>query len=196
MLARIFIGVGARPADRQRFESRILPYLNDLHRAALRLTGTISEAEDLVQETCLRAYQSLDQLRHEEAAKAWVFSILRSVFLRRAERAAAQPPLVSLEDLEASLLDRGEALRDLYEMYLPLGAALRAEVREAILTLPLPHREIIILAHIGGFSYREMARILEVPMGTVMSRLFRARRMLRTLLRETIQGRCRPETVR
>jgi len=179
----------------RRFEGEILVHLNDLYRAALRLTGKVPEAEDLVQETCLRAFQSLDQLRHREAARAWVFSILRSVFLRQAERNALQPVLVSLEDLDASVLPRGEALRDLYENYSLRPEGLRQEVRQAILRLPLPYREAIVLAHIGGFSYREMARILEVPMGTVMSRLFRARRMLRTLLRETIQGRCRPETV-
>lgn len=183
-------------ADRvRRFEGEILIHLNDLYRAALRLTGKGPEAEDLVQETCLRAFQSLDQFRHPEAARAWVFSILRSVFLRQAERRSLRPVLVSLEDIDASLLTRSEALRDLYENYLPQPETLRQEVRQAILRLPLPYREAIVLAHIGGFSYREMARILEVPMGTVMSRLFRARRMLRTLLRETIQSRCRPETI-
>lgn len=176
-----------------------MPHLSDLYRAALRLTGKVLEAEDLVQETCLRAFQFLPQLRHQEAAKVWVFSILRSVFLRQAEGRSLKPVLVSLEDLDASLLTRSEALQDLYENYSlrPVRPeTLRQEIRQAILKLPLPYREAIILAHIGGFSYREMARILEVPMGTVMSRLFRGRRMLRTLLRETIQSRCRPETIR
>lgn len=170
-----------------------MPYLNDLYRAALRLTGKPPEAEDLVQETCLRAFQSLDQLRHPGAAKVWVFSILRSIYLRQMERRSLQPMFVSLEDLEASLLNPSEALRDLYEIYSPRRETLREEIRQAILKLPLPYREAIILAHIAGLSYREMARILEVPMGTVMSRLFRARRMLRTSLRETIQNRYRPE---
>lgn len=180
----------------RRFEGEILVHLNDLYRAALRLTGKPQEAEDLVQETCLRAFKSLDQLRHHNAAKVWVFSILRSVFLRQVERRSRQPVLVSFEDLEASPLSPGEALRDLYENYSLRPEGLSQEIRQAILSLPLPYREAIALAHIGGFSYKEMALILEVPTGTVMSRLFRARRMLRTLLRETIQGRPRPETVR
>lgn len=186
----------AETARLQRFEEQILPHLNDLYRAALRLTGKVPEAEDLVQETCLRAFQSLDQLKHSEAAKVWLFSILRSVFLREKERRPAQTVPLSLEDLDASLLTPGEALSDLYENYSLGRETLRQEIREAILKLPLPFREAIILAHIGGFSYREMARILEVPMGTVMSRLFRARRMLRTYLRETMPGRCRSETAR
>lgn len=186
----------AKTARLQRFEEQILLHLNDLYRSALRLTGKVPEAEDLVQETCLRAFQSLDQLKHPEAAKVWVFSILRSVFLRQVERRPTRPVLLSPEDLDASLLTPSEALQDLYENYSLGRETLRQEIREAILKLPLPSREAIILAHIGGFSYREMARILEIPMGTVMSRLFRARRMLRSYLRESIQKRCRSETAR
>ena len=70
----------------RRFEKHILVYLDDLYRAALRLTGHAADAEDLVQETCLRAFMVLDQLRHLSAAKVWVFSILRSTFLRQVER--------------------------------------------------------------------------------------------------------------
>lgn len=175
------------PADSERvrrFEEQVLVYLDELYRAASRLTGRVSDAEDLVQETCLRAFRSLDQLRHPAAAKVWVFSILRSVFLRQAERSPSPRVLVSLDDIDASVLSPGEVLQDSWENPLPAEHALRNEVRAAILKLPLPYREAIILAHIGGFSYREMARILGLPIGTVMSRLFRGRRMLRTSLRE------------
>jgi RNA polymerase sigma-70 factor (ECF subfamily) len=162
-----------------------LVYFNDLYRAALRLTDQVSDAEDLVQETCLRAFKSLDQLRHPAAAKVWVFSILRSVYLRQGERTPPRATLVNLDDIDASLLTPNEALRDSYENSLPTERALRQEIRQAILKLPLAYREAIILAHIAGFSYREMAQILGVPVGTVMSRLFRGRRMLRTWLRES-----------
>lgn len=178
------------------FEEQILPHLDDLYRAALRLTGKAPEAEDLVQETCLRAFQSLDQLKYPEAARMWVFSILRSVFLRQAERRPNQRGLVSLEGLAESLIRPSEVLRDLYENFSVGPEILKLEIREAILALPIPLREAIILAHIGGFSYREMAQILGVPMGTVMSRLFRARRRLRANLREAIQCRSRPELTR
>lgn len=183
-------------AKLHKFQAQILCHLNDLYRAALRLVGNKPEAEDLVQETCLRAFRSLDQLKHPEAAKAWLFSILRSVFWRQAERRPSWPAPVSLEDLDASPLIPAEAIHDLCENYSLSRELLRHEIREAILKLPLPFREAIILAHIGGFSYREMARILDVPMGTVMSRLFRARRMLRVGLREAIQDRPRRELAR
>jgi RNA polymerase sigma-70 factor (ECF subfamily) len=168
----------------ERFGNDVLVYVTDLYRAALRLTGRVSDAEDLVQETCLRAFECLEQLKHPPAAKVWVFSILRSVFLRQAERASSRPALVSLEDIDASRLIASETLQDAYENFLPVQQTLVDEVRRAILKLPLAYREAIILAHIAGFSYREMAQILGVPLGTVMSRLFRARRMLRTSLRE------------
>lgn len=178
----------AERAKLQRFETQILVHLNELYRTALRLTGRSSDAQDLVQETCLRAFELLDQLRHVGAAKVWLFSILRSVFLRQAERAASRPALVSLDDIDAALLTANEALQDWYENFLPIRRTLRAEVREAVLKLPPPYREAVVLAHIGGFSYREMAEMLSLPIGTVMSRLFRGRRMLRACLREVRAG--------
>lgn len=164
----------------QRFEEQVLVHLDALYRAALRLTGKAADAEDLVQETCLRALQAFDQLQHPRAARAWVFAILRSVFLRQAGRRSRQPARLSLEDLDGAVL--GHALGE--EDASPVRQALLEEVRRATLTLPVPYREALILAHVGGFSYREMAHILEVPLGTVMSRLFRARRMLRAALTE------------
>lgn len=179
----------------QRFETQVLPHLDDLYRAALRLTGKVPDAEDLVQETCLRAFQALDRLTHPGAAKAWVFSILRSVFLRQAERRSAQPARVSLEDLDGLALTT-DVLRDLHERASPPRETLLQEIRQATLKLPLPYREAVVLAHIGGFSYREMAHILEVPLGTVMSRLFRARRMLRAALRDPVKPPARTEPAR
>jgi RNA polymerase sigma-70 factor, ECF subfamily len=169
----------------QRFEEQILVHLDALYRAALRLTGTTADAEDLVQEACLRAFQAFDQLQHPRAARAWVFAILRSVFLRDADRQSRQPSPPGLEDLDGAILAHalGEEDRS------PVRQTLLEEVRRATLKLPVPYREALILAHVGGFSYREMAHILEVPLGTVMSRLFRARRMLRVALTEpTGQG--------
>ncbi|MGH2668787.1 MAG: sigma factor-like helix-turn-helix DNA-binding protein, partial [bacterium] len=119
-------------ARAERFGELIVPHLTALYCTALRLAGKAEDAEDLVQETCLRAFRALDQLREPAAAKVWVFTVLR-----------------------------------------------------AVVRLPLVHREPILLAHVAGFSYREMAEILEVPVGTVMSRLFRARRLLRQMLAET-----------
>ena len=168
------------------FERHVLVYLDDLYRAALRLTGQATEAEDLVQETCVSAFKTLGQLKHLAAAKMWVFSILRSTFLRRVERGPARGTLASNHDIEGSLLSSTDAVLDAYESVFPMRQTLQQETPHAILKLPLPYREAVILAHIGGFSYREMAQILAVPVGTIMSRLFRARRMLRACLAERV----------
>ncbi len=180
---------------RRRFEASVLVHLDDLYRAALRLTGKPSDAEDLVQETCLRAFQTLDQLRQTTAAKAWVFAILRSLFLRQAERRAVQPIPVSSENLEAFARD-ADLLGALQDRSSPLQASLLQDIRRATFELPLPYREVIVLAHVGGFSYREIADILEVPLGTVMSRLFRARRLLRAALEGAVDQRRHVEPTR
>jgi len=175
----------------RRFEAEVLVHLDDLYRAALRLTGNAPEAEDLTQDTCLRAFECLDQLRSSAAGRAWAFTILRSIFLRRIERQSTHPRVISLDDIEASFLAPGEILRDSYEALLPVQETPLAEVREGLARLPLLYREPIVLAHIGGFSYKEIAQILAIPLGTVMSRLFRGRRLLRSELRE---GRSRTRT--
>jgi RNA polymerase sigma-70 factor (ECF subfamily) len=176
----------------QRFDEQILPHLTIVYRAALRLVGTVQDAEDLVQETCLRAFRALDQLREPAAAKVWLFAVLRSVFLRRAERQAADL-VITVDDLDAATTPSPELGwgRDS-----PARRVLLEEVREATLRLPLVYREPIVLAHVGGFSYREMSEILEVPVGTVMSRLFRGRRLLRHALAETAHPPHRTESSR
>lgn len=173
------------PGDKtRRFETQVMVHLDDLYRAAVRLTAQPSDAEDLVQETCLRAFRALDQLRNAASAKPWVFSILRSVFVRRMTEMPRRRMLMSLDDAEHPVVTAAELVHDAYEQLRPLSHALLQEAREAILKLPLPYREAIVLVHIGGFSYRESAKILGVRTGTVMSRLFRARRLLRNTLGE------------
>src|SRR5215831_11681429 len=169
-------GGGVANADAQservrRFERQILVYLGDLYRVAFRFTKHAADAEDLVQETCVRAFKALDQLRHPAATKVWVFSILRSVFLRQAERTPSRAAVLSLEDIDGAELVPSDALDDAREGFLPFRQAVVEETRQAILWLPSPYREVVILAHIGGFSYREVARIMRIPTGTVMSRL-------------------------
>jgi RNA polymerase sigma-70 factor, ECF subfamily len=176
----------------RRFDEQISPYLAILYRAALRLAGTAPDAEDLVQETCLRAFRALDQLREPAAAKVWVFAILRSVFLRRVKRQAAEL-VVAVDDLDTAV--RSSAGLS-WQEDTPLRRALLEEVRQATIDLPLVYREPIVLAHVAGFSYREMAQILEIPVGTVMSRLFRARRLLSRALAEPTRRDHRPKSSR
>jgi RNA polymerase sigma-70 factor (ECF subfamily) len=161
----------------RRFEEQILPHLPDLYRAARRLVGRV-DAADLVQDTCLRAFGALDQLRHPEAARAWVFSILRSVFLRDAARWDPVRPTGREPDASPAPEHGQQALSS----DSPLQGALIEEARLATQRLPVAFREVVVLVHIGGFSYLEVAGILGVPVGTVMSRLWRARRLLRAAL--------------
>jgi RNA polymerase sigma-70 factor (ECF subfamily) len=169
----------ATTAERvRRFEELVLPYLPDLYRAARRLARNVDDAEDLVQETCLRAFRSLDQLRSPQATKPWVFTVLRSVFLRNAAR---WDPVRSVDRVPVDAASRSE-WRLPANQDSPWQGALIEEARLATQRLPIAFREVIVLAHIGGFSYREIAEILGVPIGTVMSRLYRARELLKSAL--------------
>ena len=153
----------------KRFQGYVLPYLDLLYRAALRLAGQKADAEDLVQESCLRAFAAIDQLRDVENSKAWLFRILRTTWLRKGEGDPYRKRIIGVEDLELTLSDFRETLHDPYESD-PLYAHLvGAEIRKAIVALPLPYREAVVLADVAEFAYREMAQILEVPLGTVMA---------------------------
>jgi RNA polymerase sigma-70 factor (ECF subfamily) len=166
----------------RRFEQDILIYAAEIYRVALRLTRRPADAEDLVQETCLRAFRSLSQLRHPGAAKVWLFTILRSVFLRQIERGPAEHKRASLDDVECWRQASRQAWREAGGEPGAWSHMLRHDTREAVRKLPHPYQEAVVLAHVGGFTYQEMARILGVPIGTVMSRLFRGRQLLRAFL--------------
>jgi len=112
----------------RRFETDVLVHLDDLYRAALRLTGNAAEAEDLTQDTCLRAFERLDQLRSPGAARVWAFTILRSIFLRRIER---QSRTAGVDVIDWPLLEAGEVLQDTYESLRPIQDTPLGEVREA-----------------------------------------------------------------
>lgn len=175
---------GMKKDPRARFEAYVLPHLDALYRAARRLVGEASEAEDLVQETCLRAFRAIDQLRNVGSCKAWLFKILRTTYLREWGEDPYRMKSGSLDDLEPGLSDSGEILGDHYESAEVYQHLMGTDVRKAILALPPTYREVVILADIAECSYREMSQILEVPLGTVMSRLARGRRLLRESLQE------------
>lgn len=173
-----------RLGPREKFLAYILPHLDTVYRGAVRLTGSRADAEDLVQETCLRAFAAIDKLRDPDASRAWLFTIMHRIYRRSWRKNPDRRAVPSVEDLEAAFVDFREVLYDHYEQDPGYGRLMRNEVRQAIAALPFVYREVVILAHIGQCSYREMARILGVPVGTIMSRLNRGRRMLRASLRE------------
>jgi RNA polymerase sigma-70 factor, ECF subfamily len=178
------LGHGTVEDPHKRFETYVLPYLDLLYRGAIRLAGHEADAEDLVQESCLRAFAAIDRLRDTESCKAWLFKIMRSTYLRHWAEDQYRQRVVGVEDLESTLADMTEVLQDPYESDPLYVHVVGVEVRKAISALPLPYREAVVLADAVRFTYREMSQILDIPLGTVMSRLYRGRRMLRAALRD------------
>jgi RNA polymerase sigma-70 factor, ECF subfamily len=159
------------------FEEMVTAHLDALYRTALRLTGRPHDAEDLVQETYLRAWRSLHTYRPGTNPKAWLFRILHNARIDRYR--ASTRTVQTVDEIEGQ--DPAFVIHDTPES-LVLAGVLDAEVRQAIMALPEVFRACLILADLEGFSYQEIADILGIPRGTVMSRLFRGRRAMRKAL--------------
>jgi RNA polymerase sigma-70 factor, ECF subfamily len=165
---------------RARFEATVLPYLGALHHTALHFSRRPEDAHDLVQETFLRAYRTFDGFTPGTNAKAWLLTILYSVFANRYRKAQREPRAVSLEEVEARFegLLAGPAAERAFGSgeggYAPAGR----EVESALADLPGPYREAVLLVDVQELTYEEAAAALACPVGTVRSRLFRARKLL------------------
>jgi RNA polymerase sigma-70 factor (ECF subfamily) len=165
------------------FEATTLPYLKSLFRLALRLAGDPDAAEDMVQETYLRALQSFDSLRDPQRVRPWLFQILSRLVIDRHRKAWREAPLERPDDLDRfSLYDRiadedplpySDRLHDDF-----LAQFQDEDVRRALLALPEVYRVPLILLYVEDLSYRELAELLGCPVGTVMSRLHRGRKTL------------------
>jgi RNA polymerase sigma-70 factor (ECF subfamily) len=155
-------------------------YMNGLYGYAMVLTRNHAEAEDLVQETYVRAIPAMGRLRPESNVKAWLFKILRNIWFNQLRKRRSDPQMVPA-DMENGPLDNlVNPGQDSYEIY--AGEIERQRVRAAIQELPCESREIILLREFEELSYQEIASLLGCPQGTVMSRLARARSKLRALL--------------
>ena len=167
------------------FGDEALGYLDAIYGYALALTHNRTEAEDLVQETYLRAVRAFGHLVPDSNLKGWMFAILRNVWLNELRHRRNGPAFVEMDGDDAfRIAARTVSLSD--DPYaLLVRKAERNEVRAAIERLPAPHREVIVLREFEGFSYQQIANILDCPTGTVMSRLGRARENLRVLLQES-----------
>jgi RNA polymerase sigma-70 factor, ECF subfamily len=155
-------------------------YLDGLYGYAMVLSRNSAEAEDLVQETCLRALRAIDRLRDEGSVKSWLFTILRNIWLNQLRQRRTSPEEVALDADETGLLEPADTAPDPHTGYVNLVE--RDEVQAAIQELPQEFREIILLREYEELSYQEIAVLLNCPPGTVMSRLARARSRLRKLL--------------
>jgi RNA polymerase sigma-70 factor (ECF subfamily) len=162
------------------FDDEALPHLDVLYRVALRLTGDPAQAEDLVQDTMLKAYRSWRQYRPGTNAKGWLLTILRNTFINAYRRRKLEPVAMDLEAIEPHALYRAVESADPEGSF--FGRLVDEKVLEAVDALPSDFREVLVLSDIEGMPYAEIAAALELPVGTVKSRLFRARRLLQAQL--------------
>src|SRR5436309_2814209 len=177
----------AAEADkRASFEREALVHLDSLYRVALRLTGNPAEADDLVQETMLKAYRAWHQFERGTNAKGWLLTILRHAFINEYRRRTRHPETVDIDAIEPFSVF--EELQDEDPQGTFFDRIVDDEVLRAIDLLPEQFRETVVLSDVEGMSYEEIARILEVPVGTVKSRLFRARRLLQQKLYDYAVG--------
>ncbi len=175
----------------ERLETEALTHLDALYRTALRLSRNPQDAEDLVQETYLNAFRALDRFEEGTNLRAWLFRILNNAFISQYRRRKRRPSS-SLEDVsEFYLYDHLADGRTASGTESPEREVLERigdeRVLQALEELPVEFRQVSLLADVEGFSYREIADILGIPIGTVMSRLYRARRRLQKALWQEAQ---------
>jgi RNA polymerase sigma-70 factor (ECF subfamily) len=176
-------------ASRRDFEALLDPLLDPLFGAALRLTRNRAEAEDVLQESVMKAWRSFDRFQRGTNFKAWMFKILTNTFVSRKRSEAHAPRAADLVDVQ----DVAEALHE--EAYEPevwervYPKLVDDDMKRALDDLPAEFRAPFLLSTLGGLSYKEMAEALDVPVGTIMSRIFRARARLRRQLKQYAEAR-------
>ena len=172
------------PALKERFERDAVPLLSGMYSSALRMTRNPSDAEDLVQETFLRAYRGFAGFQEGTNLKAWLYRILTNTFINSYRKKQREPTTVPDENVEDwYLYDRLAAQSSEASAEATVLEAMPDEdVKAALDALPEAFRMAVLLADVEGFSYKEIASILDIPIGTVMSRLHRGRRALEKAL--------------
>ena len=174
------------------FEELALPHIDSLYNFAIKLTRNEGDAEDLVQETYLRAYKFFDKYKKDTHIKAWLFSILRNTFINIYRKKKKEPEKVDFHSVEQfidkltnrdNLLSKDDISNDLSK------DTLDSEIKSALDELPEEFRSVILLSDIEGFSYQEISDIIKCPIGTVMSRLHRGRKILYKNLAEYAKGK-------
>jgi len=170
---------------RDLFEEQALPFIDQLYAAAMRMTRNPSDAQDLVQETFVKAFAAFKQFEQGTNLKAWLYRILTNTFINTYRKKQREPYQGTIDDLEDWQLGGAESTTAMASRsaeaeaidHLPDSA-----VKDALQSIPEDFRLAVYFADVEGFSYQEIAEIMKTPIGTVMSRLHRGRRLLRDLL--------------
>lgn len=175
------------------FEEQAIPFMDQLYAAAMRMTRNPADAGDLVQETYAKAYAAFGQFEQGTNLKAWLYRILTNTFINSYRKNQRQPYQGAIDDLEDWQLGSAESLTQGRTTRSAEAEAIDhlpdSDVKEALQSIPEDFRLAVYLADVEGFAYQEIADIMKTPVGTVMSRLHRGRRLLRDLLAEYARER-------
>ena len=175
--------------DRVRFEEEALQLADQVYRVARRLVHSKEEAEDLMQETYARAFRSWRSYTPGTNLRAWLLRILTNLNIDRGRRQQRAPDTTHLEESDYFLYNRLEDSQESLDEERVLQRLSQDDIVDALASVPHDFRDVIVLVDIGDFSYQEAAQILDIPVGTVMSRLHRGRRILKSHLAEaTVAG--------
>ncbi len=182
--------LSAKSDRHNEFEREALPHMDLLYNYALRMTNNAQDADDLVQETYLKAYRFWDSYEKGTNIKAWLFRIMKNSYINRYRKETKEPDTVDydeVKDFYSTVRDESTETNDLQETL--FGNLLDDDVTKAIAALPDDFRTVVILCDIEGLSYEEIAEFVDCPLGTVRSRLHRGRKLLREQLMQYARKR-------
>ena len=168
----------------ENFSREALVHMDLVYNMAYQMAGNRQDAEDLVQETFLKAFKSFDNYRKNTNCKAWLLRILRNTYINRYRKAVKEPVKVDFEDIQPVLTGPRTKTENIISAEFGAAESLDDHVETALSKLPDEYRTAVVLADIEEFSYEEIAQIMECPVGTIRSRISRGRMMLRNELME------------
>ncbi|HXH36736.1 MAG TPA: sigma-70 family RNA polymerase sigma factor [Plantibacter sp.] len=182
----------AQPDPRSLFEAQALPFIDQLYGAAMRMTKNPADAQDLVQETFVKAFAAFAQFEQGTNLKAWLYRILTNTYINTYRKKQREPYQGTIDDLEDWQLGGAESISATASRSAEAEAIDHlpdSDVKNALQAIPEDFRLAVYLADVEGFAYQEIADIMKTPIGTVMSRLHRGRRLLRDLLADYAESR-------